>query len=588
MAEDADLDDAEELERIFRFATRSGPRFGLALALYVDPALAREHRVRLLERIRARGRGAVIAEFQHDDDRQDLVQRLAGASAGTDVLFVVGLDRLVLDHQGRTRWTSAIANLNQRRDELPRLLDARIVFWIAEAAYSSLLEVAQDLCQVMLTTAEFRDVRSARPDPLRLAPHLHPSSPPRRADPASKPQVDALVQIYEHSQDPHTRADAAASTADIYLEHAQNDLATKWLKRAATAYDEAGRDEDAARQHLCAADIARSNYRFHDALILAHLAIESADRAGATREKARGWAIVADIAIAQSDFAIAQQTLHEKVLPLFEAIDDERGSLIARGRIADVLFAQGDLERAMKIRREEELPAYKRLGDKLGQAITLGKIADILTLQGRLDESLHIHTQEAMPIYEEIGATRERAITTAKVADILRIRGELDDALNILRHEALPVLEDIQDLHGSTVIWGKIADIEAAKGDLDAALRIHVDLELPGYERLGDIRGQAVTLGNIADILQARGDPDEAVRLREMQVLPTYEKIGDLRSLAIGRANLAVNLLFRGHPGDAERAREILALAAHDAKQAGLREAEAIERLQLQLIKPPE
>ncbi len=587
MEGDIDSDDAEELERIFRFATRPGPRFGLALVLYVDPALAREHRVRLLERIRARGQRAAIVEFDSDDDQQDLVERLSSASTSTEVLFVVGLDRLVIDNLGRTRWTSAIANLNQRRDELPQLIDARVVFWIAEAAYSSLMEVAWDLCQVMLTTAEFRGVRPTMPDPLRLERPHGAALPTRRFASPAKPQVDALVRIYERAEDPQTRADAAASTADIYLEHAEDDLAVIWCERAATAYTDAGRWEDAVRQYLHAADLARSNYRFHDALLLAHHAIELAQRSGTKREEARGWVLIADIEIAQSNFDIALQTLHNKALPLFKTVEDERGCLIARGRVADILFAQGDLDGALQIRRNEELPSYARLNDTLARAIILGKIADILELQGRMEEALHIRTHEEMPIYEQLGAERERAITATKVADILRLRGEFDDALQVLRQEALPVLEDIQDLHASTVTWGKIADILAAMGELDEALRIHVDVELPIYQRLGDVRGEAVTLGNIADILQARGGSDEAIRLWETQVLPTYETIGDRRALAIGRASLAVSLIMRGRPGDGERAREVLELAVADAKQAGLREAEALERLQRQLAQTP-
>lgn len=94
MAEAPNDGEAQELQRIVRFVTRPGPRFGLALALLRDRA-------------------------------------------------------------GRTIATPAIANLNHSRDKLQTMLDARVVLWLMEASYASFRSHAWDLHEVMLTTAEF-------------------------------------------------------------------------------------------------------------------------------------------------------------------------------------------------------------------------------------------------------------------------------------------------------------------------------------------------------------------------------------------------------------------------------------------------
>ncbi|KIG19612.1 hypothetical protein DB30_00121 [Enhygromyxa salina] len=132
----------------------------MAMATHADPVLANDMRESLAERARAAGLRVSTMELQRADDRQDLVQRMVDTSAAADVLFVVGLDRLVTDITGRTRRTSAVANLNQRRDEMPTLLDVRVVFWVAKSAYASLTDVAWDFCRVMLTIAEFEQTRA--------------------------------------------------------------------------------------------------------------------------------------------------------------------------------------------------------------------------------------------------------------------------------------------------------------------------------------------------------------------------------------------------------------------------------------------
>lgn len=99
-------------------------------------------------------------EFGIEHAKTDLVARIAEAAWGVDCLFVVGLDRLLIDANGESRRTSAVANLNQRRDALPRVVDARAVLWVSRDAEGALRDQAWDLHEVMLTVAELDGIDS--------------------------------------------------------------------------------------------------------------------------------------------------------------------------------------------------------------------------------------------------------------------------------------------------------------------------------------------------------------------------------------------------------------------------------------------
>lgn len=147
--------EAQELDRLGRFLTRPGPRFGLALAIVRDFVVAAQLRELLRERVAAGGTKVAQLELGADDARTDLVAAMVEAAQGVDVLFVVGLDWVLLDDRGRSGSAPAIANLNQRRDALPELLDVRVVFWLGERGHQAMREQAWDLRQIMLSVAKF-------------------------------------------------------------------------------------------------------------------------------------------------------------------------------------------------------------------------------------------------------------------------------------------------------------------------------------------------------------------------------------------------------------------------------------------------
>jgi hypothetical protein len=238
LADEQHAKEARELDRLFRFLTRPGPRFGLGLAVARDPAVANELRERLRAMIEAAGVKLAVVVFEAQDERADLVARMRDAAQGVDVVFVLGLDRLLLDSAGRVRLTSAVANLNQRRDSLPALLDARVVFWLGKAGHSSMRDQAWDLRQIMMTVAEFErqaPVIVTRPAPQAVREGLSFVDESEIDEVVA--QADTLTRVAEEAKNLRTRADAAFSAGQAYASARRFDAAVQWLEIAVAAYD---------------------------------------------------------------------------------------------------------------------------------------------------------------------------------------------------------------------------------------------------------------------------------------------------------------------------------------------------------------
>jgi hypothetical protein len=155
----AEDDDEQEYQRLLHFMTRPGPRFAMALARYRDATVARTFRDRLVVDAASRECRASVLKLSGADAAVDIVARLKAAighdNARIDVLFVVGLESLLIDDLGDLRRAPSVSNLNQRRDRLPELLDARVVWWIGEWAFAAYATQLRDLSEVMRTSVRF-------------------------------------------------------------------------------------------------------------------------------------------------------------------------------------------------------------------------------------------------------------------------------------------------------------------------------------------------------------------------------------------------------------------------------------------------
>lgn len=237
-------DDEQEYQRLLHFMTRPGPRFGMALARYADANVAQRMRERVVVEAATQGYRVATVNLSGADDRVDLVARLRAAIGEgddrLDVLLVAGIEPLLVESSGQVRHSPAVANLNQRRDTLPQLLDARIVWWIAEWAYAGYATRLRDLSEVTLTTVQFRG-RAETHGELQWMTDIEPE---QRASITA--QAERLQRLHDRASDVTEKAELAASVARLWASLAEYEPARNWFKLAADEFERAGQLDRAA------------------------------------------------------------------------------------------------------------------------------------------------------------------------------------------------------------------------------------------------------------------------------------------------------------------------------------------------------
>jgi tetratricopeptide (TPR) repeat protein len=379
-------DEARELDRLLRFSTRSGRRFGLALAIVRDPVVGRELRAQLAAQVEAAGHAVARLMLKHDDGSEDLVQRMTDAGQGADVLLVAGLERLLIDAAGKTRETPAVADLNQRRDALPTLLDMRVVVWITRDAYRSFVAQAWDLRQIMLTVAEFERVAKVVAEPGHAAALPGWFQLGERAEPSILAQAKDLAQAADEADDASSFADAATSGVRACIAAARFDEAIERMEQAAEVLEEQGALLEASGMwRLCSAANLHRN-QLAQAQLASKRALELARRGGGELEQA-----------------------------------------MALSSIADIHDLRDELDEALRIHLEHELPVYERAGEVRRFAVTLAKVADLRRQLGQLDAAVELLDGQALPELERVGTPCELAYGRGVLARALVERGHRAD-----------------------------------------------------------------------------------------------------------------------------------------------------------------
>jgi tetratricopeptide (TPR) repeat protein len=559
MIETSEIGERDEYERLLHFLRRPGPRFGFALARYIDPAVARSLWERAIVDLAASGQHAGLLELHHYDDQRDLVQTMVDAIEGDaditlDVLFVVGMDRLIQDAAGRNRTTASITNLNLRRDELPDLLGARVVWWLPHASYPAFATLLRDIDEVLLTAFEFvaKSQTHLPPNPPDYLPGWMSFADMQSID-GIQNQARLLAALHDRAEIGE-QASLAAAIANLHLSVPDAYAACLWFDRAAQEFEQAGHQADAGHQRRRLAAALLFFGEVDRAEAEAWRAMELARATGIDHELAESFDVLVDIHISRGNAHEAILLLEKDYLPLVERLGDARLLVASSCKLADALFMHGDIDRAMHVLENHALPAVERLGDEHGRAFVLGRIADILEQRGDLDTALRIRREGELPIFERLGDIHARAITLGKIADILVARGDLEQAQRIHLEDELPIYERLGDVRARAVTLGRMADIHATQGEIEIALTLRSE-QLAIYDRIGDPRGQAQVLGQLASFSTQRGMLDEAENILQLRVIPLYERIDDRHALAIALGRLATIRRLRGRTAEA---REIL------------------------------
>jgi DNA-directed RNA polymerase specialized sigma24 family protein len=291
--------DAKELDRLVRFMTRKGRRFGLALATYVDEHLASEARAQAISRANAEGRKVATLELGEISD--DALAQLAEASQSHDSLFLIGLNPIAYDAQTQAPETLSILNLNLQRDNLPTRVDARVVVWIVDEGYPRLAELAGDLLAVMST--RFRFVGEREIPALTDEPSVVPTPSWMVSTGADverlEQQAASLAATAANAKDDVMRADAAASAGQLYAMSGSFEEAQRWLREAAEGLERVADESMDLQMALAAAvqwrrlaELLELRASTTEAIDAARRAVDLAERAraaGASVDAQRAW-----------------------------------------------------------------------------------------------------------------------------------------------------------------------------------------------------------------------------------------------------------------------------------------------------------
>ncbi|KIG16843.1 hypothetical protein DB30_04005 [Enhygromyxa salina] len=295
----SELDPESELRRLLRFMTRPGPRFGLALARYGDLRIAEAVRERLIVEAASSGCYIATVELSRADQQVDLVSKFAAAIGGGDQrldgLFVAGLERVLLDARGELSRAPSLSNLNQRRDRLPELLDARVVLWVAEPAYAAYAELLRDLSEVMLTSAKF----PSRPTLVEQGRIGDWPGWMTRVEPGAESavleQAHRLAALHGRTSELLARGELAASVAGLFASLGEQEQTQAWLERASNELERAGEPARAAAQATRLA-IALEHWGDDEgALAMASRAVGLARRAGSLKGEVEALGVEAAI-----------------------------------------------------------------------------------------------------------------------------------------------------------------------------------------------------------------------------------------------------------------------------------------------------
>lgn len=215
-----------------------------------------------------------------------------------------------------------------------------------------------------------------------------------------------------------------------------------------------------------------------------------------------------------------------EIIPALQRQGDLDEEALTWSRIAQGLVVLGKLDEALDVRRERELSLRERQGHPGATAATLGGIADILARQGDFDSALGMILKQELPIYQSLADERGAAHALSRYAELLVAVHREEEALTVLRRQVFPTLQRLDDRRGVASTLGRIADILAGTGRLDEALHLRLRDQLPLLASIRDDRALAHALDRVASIYEARGDHDSALQHLNRQ-RSIFRRLGD-------------------------------------------------------------
>jgi len=286
-----------------------------------------------------------------------------------------------------------------------------------------------------------------------------------------------------------------------------------------------------------------------------------------TRDRARALYAAAVLARLTGDTRQALE-LGERVLPLWQSLDDRLWEAATRNEIGLDLWLLGRMDEA-RASYEAARKTQREIGDRYGEAVSLSNLCASDLPRGRLREALACY-DEALPRLREVKAAALEGAALASYGRALDVLGQPDQALLRYR-EALTLTRSVGDRVAEAGVLNNLAVLQREMGEFQDALASYGQaLEI--VSSLQNRRWQARVLQNLGAIYQGLGEPRQALSQYE-QALPLWREAGDREGEAVTLTNLG---RVHGLLGDPRRALELYEQALVLERTAGDRRNEGI------------
>ncbi len=263
----------------------------------------------------------------------------------------------------------------------------------------------------------------------------------------------------------------------------------------------------------------------------------------------------------------------ERMLRLSWVAASKTKAGVAFNKMGRVWRRKGDLKLALEY-LERGLELFRAADDQRGVAGSLDDIGKSLHLLGRYDEA-HAKITEALARRGKGGDQRAIATSLSRLGDVQLDRGQYESALTCHR-EALELRKAAGDRWGVVVSQNNLAVLSFELGNL-AEARAGWLAALPEAEAIGALPLSAMVLTNLGELAVVEGKLEEA-RRRLGDALELIEDIDDKGLESTCCRHLAALEKLHGQTG---AARELAERALALAKEADLREEEALAQLTL-------
>ena len=306
-----------------------------------------------------------------------------------------------------------------------------------------------------------------------------------------------------------------------WLEAHAGDRTPEHAARIAEHHASAGRDADAVRNFMIAADRERAVYANASAIALYDRAETLLDGEDTTVRLAllHGRELALDT-LGDRD---RQEEDLDTMLSLAASLGRVETSYV-RYRRSWLALRQGNHERAELEARDAIRDAGEDVAARADALVNLGNAVRRL---GRTEESAKCH-EEALGIRMSLGDRRGTAIALVGLASALRLSGDRDAARSRYA-DALTIFREIGDARAQAVALTNLAILDASDSDLESATPFFVEA-LAAYRAAGDRIGEARALHNLGELSSKRGDKP-AARLRYESAARIYRQIGDEEEL---------------------------------------------------------